>query len=208
MASKIPKEEYKNYAPPISLFLGYLISGFGGCFLIDYLAIILFNTDLTGMGMTILSDMISFVLMIVATIVWLIIFIFPSVILGYRDRKIYRGKGFYTFINFVTFGVILFFIANIVFLQLGGIGVVFACVGMVIARFTIYTKIIKKCSGCGLVNTFRLEDLTETHLGTRYEFYNYGTEGYAYAKKRSLETFRCSVCNSCHSESYEYEKQL
>ena len=208
MKSKINKEEYRKHHFPLGLFLGYLVSTVGGCFLVDYLSVVLFESDLTGIGMTIISDILSFFIMILILGVWLLVFLLPSFIFGYRKTKIYRGISFYKFINFVTVILILFYFINLIFLHLGDIGVIFTCAGPVIARFVWYDRIVRKCSGCGLINSLQFDGGTTTHISTRYEFYNYGTEGYAYAKKRRNDTYKCTVCGTFDYHSYETETQV
>ena len=199
----------------MGLLLGYCVSCIVGILLLTYFSGILENKPL---GLSFLDGFLRVILLTVAFLVLLAFFFLPTYVFGYRKKKIYRGIGFYRFINTITWLCPFCFFA-IVFLWnklqvsysfFGLACLFFECALPFAARWVWYHKFmgVRRCPACGLINTMRLGSVNEKKLETRYEFYEYATKGYVYQKTGKMTELCCSICGGKDRDYEEYEKQI
>ncbi len=113
---ELSKTEYASYSSPIVLVLGY----FAGCG-IGVASIWILTEFLSGrsLGLGFFDGFLRVLIMLAGTAVFLSVHFLPTYILGYKSGKIYRGRGFYRFINTVcVFGCDLFLQSSRRFLRL------------------------------------------------------------------------------------------
>ena len=215
----LKRDVYKSYRSPASLFLGYIVSlvvFVGG---LEFLRFYLRDADF---NWGFFNGILRFAIFAIALILAVLLFFLPTMIFGFSNNKIYRGRGFYHFINAVTWLCPLLFISLIVFLNRSDISYkffdLFAIGGEAffpcMVRFFWYYKIgARKCPICGLINTMRVKSTSEEKIGTRMEIRDEGTIrykpiAYVYEERKTLNQMECSVCGCRDCDTYTYETRV
>lgn len=220
---KLKKQDYLKHHTPISLILGYIVGAIACIVGLDFLRRLLMGVDFE---LWIFNDILRIVLFLVAyaivglSVSWIFSFIF-----GYRTKKIYRGIGFYRFMNIMAI-VSPLSIVVVVILGISGVLTInfhslFNMVALVaeilipcFLRVACYNKyFIRKCPSCGLINTMKYHSAREEQTGTRIEVYNEGVlhykpVGYTYSERKKTTTMQCSICGGHDFDYSTYDKQV
>ena len=115
---ELSKTEYASYSSPIVLVLGY----FTGCG-IGVAGIWILTEFLSGrsLGLGFFDGFLRVLIMLAGSAVVLSVHFLPTYILGYKSGKIYRGRGFYRFINTVCVLCPLAFLGTVLFCNQAGV---------------------------------------------------------------------------------------
>ena len=220
---KLDKEAYKKYQAPTSLFLGYIIGSVACVCGLDYLRRLMMNFDFE---LSIFNDVLRIALFLIAyVVVGLLLFWGFTLIFGYRSKKIYRGIGFYRFINVVTIICPLGAVATVIVSIALNFSINFhtffnmvALVGEVLfpcfIRVSCYHKLyLRKCPSCGLINTMSYHSETEEQIGTRVDLYDdgiihYKPTAYGYSERKKTTKMKCSVCGGFDHDYSTYDKRI
>lgn len=220
---KLDKQDYLKHHAPISLILGYIVGAIACIVGLEFLRRLLMGIDFE---LWIFNDILRIVLFLVAyaivglSVCWIFTFLF-----GYHTKKIYRGIGFYRFMNIMA-SISPLSIVMVVILGIAGILTInfhsfYNMVALVVEilfpcflRVACYNKyFIRKCPSCGLINTMKHHSDREEQTGTRFEVYNEGVlhykpVGYTYSERKKTTTMQCSICGGYDFDYSTYDKQV
>lgn len=193
---------YKKFPFPIRILLSYIILSVAGIVLLDMLSMFLIVTDsANGFWNTILST----ALMTVAYAAGM--FVFAIILCGLCGRKIYRGIGLYRFATIISIASPVVFVGMIVFMNATNMTYTFFNLATLFFELAVPPVLMcflrlftRRCSWCGLINTYKVSNVKTDNLGREHKFHTEG--GYYYEQK---STGRISEHTSAAPEVMEVE---
>lgn len=221
-------EAYKSYKKPVALFLGYIIGMIGCLWGLEYFRDVLIAYDFV---VTLTLDEVFRVVAFLVAYIFLGPFVFWLLtgMFGYKSSVIYRGIGFFRFVNTITIVFPVAFAGYVLFLNITDGVVQFDTFFEMVAkiawhffpvyiRFTYYGDThIEKCKRCGLINTMHYDSSFVQQTGAWTESrivydprYNFAVamddEHYEEYEKRTTRV--CSECGNSKNDYFKYEKRV
>ena len=180
---KSQEPTYKKFPFPIRILLSYIILSVAGMVLLDMLSMFLIVTD-SANGF--LDTILSIGLMLVAYAAGM--FVFAIILCGLCGRKIYRGIGLYRFATVVSIACPVVFVGMIVFMNATNMTYTFFNLVSLFFELAVPPALMwflrlftRRCSWCGLINTYKVSAVKTDNLGREHKFHTEG--GYYYEQK-------------------------
>ncbi|MBQ9084445.1 MAG: hypothetical protein IJY24_02195 [Clostridia bacterium] len=180
---KSQEPTYKKFPFPVRILLSYIILSVTGIVLLDMLSMFLIVTDSVD---GFLNTFLSIGLMLIAYAAGMLVFaVILSALCG---RKIYRGIGLYRFTTVVSIACPIAFIGMIVFMNATNMTYSFFNIATLFFELAVppvlmwYLRMFtRRCSWCGLINTYKVTAVRTDDLGREHKFHTEG--GYYYEQK-------------------------
>lgn len=192
---------YKKFPFPIRILLSYVILSVAGMILLDMLSMYLIVTDsINGFDL-----LLSIALMVVVFIVgW---FVLGAILCALCGKKIYRGIGLYRIATISSILSPIVFLGLIVFMKSTNMTYSFFNIVTLFLECAVLPAMLlplrlftRRCSWCGLINTYKVSGIKTDILGREHKFHTEG--GYYYEQK---STGRISETTSVAPEVMDVE---